>query len=308
MKKLGMFLFSVGILLVSLFIIPSGSFASVFNGHADYTTGAYDYYYFISGGKFPGSTVPNGDNASGGVFRFITDDADWGYATQTWTRDDWFPENAGIAVTLKDNGSIKYDNNGLEDGSYGSYYDDVAAQAAGSENPTAGLYMGYEMSNNFDWIYAGYMDLTDETTFDQIIGYFDGTGYNGGFNPDSPNIRYRMNIWSNEVPDTGTNAGYNMPVNTGSFTGDVFSTDNVSGTFSWSDTGAVRAYSGWTDKETDPIYRIVFTPDEAITLEPGIYWFSHDVAVVPIPPAILLLGSGVLGLIGFGRARFRRED
>ena len=54
----------------------------------------------------------------------MLDDPGWGsYALGTWNKDDWFPENASLAVTLRNAGAIQYDHNGLEDGSYGSYYD-----------------------------------------------------------------------------------------------------------------------------------------------------------------------------------------
>jgi len=85
---------------------------------------------------------------------------------------------------------------------------------------------------------------------------------------------------------------YPMP-STNSFTGDVFSSDSTAGTFSWSDTGVVREYSGWPAGKTDPIYRLVYTLDAPLTLEAGEYFFSHDAIIVPVPAAALL---GLLGL------------
>jgi hypothetical protein len=177
-------------------------------------------------------------------------------------KDDWFSDNAGVGLTLKNGGVIVYDNNGIEDGSYGDYYD-----ATGTHG-THGLYRGYSMPNNFDWIYAGYFKLTGTTTFDQIIGYFDPNGNTSDpvrFNPHSRLIGYRMNIWSNVSGDL-------LPVNTGSFTGDVFTTDSVPGSFSWGDTGVDRVYPSVTGFPED-IYRLTFTLSSPVTLPPGIYWF-----------------------------------
>ncbi|MHB1034823.1 MAG: hypothetical protein ACYC35_11140 [Pirellulales bacterium] len=266
--------------------------AAVFNGAGDNQRDDLGYYYIVTGGKFPTGTTPNGDNASGGTFRFLTDDPAWGYPVDTWKKDDWFADNAGFALTLKNSGAAVYDNNGLEDGSYGDYYN-----ASGSHG-THGLYRGYSMSNNWDWIYAGYFKLTEATTFDTIIGYFDA---NGGaadvypFQPFSAAIQYRMNIWSNVASDL-------LPTNTGSFAGDVFTTDSVPGTFTVTDTGVVRVMP---DGSTDPIYRLTFAPSAPITLQPGEYWFSHDASVVPEPSTFVVWS--LLGLIAGGFGIWRRK-
>jgi hypothetical protein len=194
-----------------------------------------------------------------------------GYPIDGWQKDDWFTDNAGFALTLKNGQSIVYDNNGIEDGTYGDYYD-----ASGSHG-IHGLYRGYSMSNNWDWIYAGYFKITQTTKFDQIIGYFDPNGSSADlapFNPYSPAIRYRMNIWSNVSGDL-------LPVNTGSFTGDVFSTDIIQGSFSWGNTGVDRVYPG-VPGFPENIYRLVFTLKKPITLQPGIYWFSHDASIAMV--------------------------
>ena len=83
-----------------------------------------------------------------------------------------------------------------------------------------------------------------------------------------------------------------------SFTGDVFSSDYVSGTFTWSDTGVARHYSGWEEGVTDPIYRLVYSLDEPLVLSAGEYFFSHDAVIVPVPGAVLLgiLGLGAVGI------------
>lgn len=133
------------------------------------------------------------------------------------------------------------------------------------------------MSNNFDWIYAGYFKLEQPTTINRIIGYFDPNG-NGSdtypFNPDSPAIRYRMNIWSNATGDL-------LPINTGGFSGDVFSSNNVPGNFSWGYTGVDRVYPN-APGFPEGIYRLAYSLNTPITLQPGIYWFSHDASILPM--------------------------
>jgi hypothetical protein len=263
---------------------------SLFDGSADNQIDSRGYYYIVTGGQFPTGTIPNGDNASGGTFRFITDDPSWGYSIDTWHKDDWFPQNASFALTLKNAGSIVYNNNGIEDGTYGDYYNATAQGLPSASTP--GLYRGYSMSNNWDWIYAGYFLIENPTMVDEIIGYFDETA---GFNRDDPLIRYRMNIWSNVDGDL-------LPVNTGSFTGDVFSSDYVAGTFTWDDTGVDRVFGLDRGSETDDIFYLKYVLDNPVTLQPGIYWFSHDAILVPAPGAILLAGLGV-GFVGWLRRR-----
>jgi len=242
-----------------------------FTGAADNERDDLDYYYINTGGKFPTGTIPNGDNASGGTIRYLLDDPGWGsYPLDTWNKDDWFPQNAGFALTLKKGNATLYDNNGLEDGSYGTYYDGQATLPN-----MYGLYRGYSMSNNWDWIYASYFMLTSPTTFDTIIGYFDGDGYYGNFNPRSPSINYRMNIWSSYL-ESGTSY---MPTNTGGFSGDVLTTDCVPGYFMVSATGVDRIKPSGSDWVHDPIWRLVFKATRPVTLPVGVYFFSHDAIV-----------------------------
>jgi hypothetical protein len=236
MKKLMKITVALGVLFLLCFAsIAIGQILNCnkypFNGGPDTMRDDLDYYYIITGGKFPTGTIPNGDNASGGTFRFLTDDPGWGYPIDQWLKDDWFPQNAGFALTLKMGSHTLYDNNGIEDGTYGNYYDGPATAPN-----YYGLYRGYSMSNNWDWIYASYFRLDAPTTFDTMIGYFDGNGDYGNFDPNSPNIDYRMNIWSS-VWESG--ASY-MPANTNGFSGNILATDCMAGQFSVSATGVDR--------------------------------------------------------------------
>jgi hypothetical protein len=267
---------------------------NVFNGQIDNNMDAWGYYAAITGGLFPNGQTYNGDNASGGVLRYIFDDPNhpWagGQTQQAWHRDDWFVETSGLALTMKNNGAIIFDNNGIETSSYPvNFY-------GNSSNPgqlTPGLYCGWEMSNNLDWVYAGYFKLNEDTEVDQIIGYFAET-YQVPIDLSKP-FGFNVNICS-AVPGTGADAGYLMPANTGAFRGDVFSSDYVSGTFTISDTGVDRIYSGAGWSPTDNIYRLTFTLDEPIVLPAGEYFFSHD-AMVPEPAMMALLALGALALL-----------
>jgi len=150
------------------------------------------------------------------------------------------------------------------------------------------------MSNNYDWVYAGYFLITEATVISEITGYFDAYL---GFDPNSPEIAYNMNIWSNLEGDL-------LPA-VNSFAGDVLSSIIISGIFSWGDTGIDRVYGADYDNITDDILYLTFTLDKPITLQPGEYWFSHDASIaanaVPIPAAAWLLGSGLLGLFRLRR-------
>ena len=95
----------------------------VFNGAPDNEIDALGYYYAITGGQFPTGTTPNGSRASGGTFRRIYDDPYWGASIDTWLTDGWFPENAGLALTLYNGATNIYDNNGIDTGTQGTYYE-----------------------------------------------------------------------------------------------------------------------------------------------------------------------------------------
>ena len=84
---------------LSIVLAPATALASsyTFDGAPDNEIDRY--FYAISGGIFPTGTDPNGTRASGGTFARIWDDPAQGAGIDTWTRDGWFEESAGMAVT-----------------------------------------------------------------------------------------------------------------------------------------------------------------------------------------------------------------
>jgi hypothetical protein len=273
-------------------VISSSARANTFNGAADNQIDSHGYYYAVGGGLFPNGQTRNGDNASGGTMRFITDDPNWGYTIDSWQKDDWYPSTSSLALTLSNNNSVVFDNNGIETGNVPANYWNGTVPPS---DPTYGSQTeAYEMSNNYDWIYAGYFHLSQATVVNQITGYFvvqhnpaDPNAFQ--FDPNDPDIRFHANNFS-EV-------GGELPANTGSFQGDVFTSDHTPGTFSWSDTGYDR--TGGSGIASD-IYRLNFTLDTPITLAAGDYYFSHDATIVPLPKAAyaglgLIAGLGLLG-------------
>lgn len=289
--------------IVLMATVPMAA-AAVFNGAGDNQIDALGYYYAITGGKFPNGQTVNGTKTSGGSMAFILDDPDWqswdyNYEIDVWHKDGWFAETAGLALTMKSQGATVFDNFNND---AGNFY--TVPQGQPTED-TPGMYRGYSMSNNFDWIYAGYFKLAEETTIDTIIGYFDPTY---GFDPNSPLIAYRMNIWSNQDVDKGTYIE-KRPVLTGSFDGDIFCTDREAGTFTWGDTGVDRVFGAEHSHLTDDIWYLQFALASPITLPAGEYWFSHDATIIPEPTAILIwsvvfLGFGSVG--GWWRRRGTR--
>jgi uncharacterized protein (TIGR03437 family) len=231
------------------------------------------FYWTVTAGKFPNGQTMNGVSGAGSALAWRQDDAaDWGTTgLRMWAKELGLGASgaamSGVALTLRNGGQIVFDNNGIETGETAGYYDNTGGAVADGDKP--GLLVLYSQSNYTASVFAGYFRLAQTTTFDEITGYFDGNGQSIlPFNPDSPYNRYRMNIWSN--------AAGNVPLETGDFVGDVFSSDQTAGEFSWSETGAARVFS---DGAADKIFRLVYKLNSPITLPSGQYWFAHDLAL-----------------------------
>lgn len=230
------------------------------------------WYLIIGAGKFPNGQTKNAVPGPGAAIVFRHENTGvWGQAGfRQWTfQSPLGPQHAatsGFALTLRNQGAIVYDNNGIEDGTHGGFYDNSSGAVSDSQKP--GLWEWYSMSNDLYAIFAGHFRLTQVTTFDEIVGYFDGNGHPElRFDPNNVYNRFRMNIWSNGAGD--------MPA-VNSVTGDVFTSDTTAGTFQFSATNVRRVFS---DGAGEPIFRMVYRLAQPLTLQPGNYWFSHDCAV-----------------------------
>lgn len=277
---------------------------TTFNGHGEVQDDSHGYYYAVTGSKFVNGQTADG-TANGRTIRFIQDEPAWGRSPSEldqWQKDGFFTDTAGVALTMKNGASTVYDNNGLEDGSFAT--NNYNAQAGGFPTGGHGAPVLYSMSNNFDWIYAGYFKLNAPTTVTSLTGYFvtNASGDTGtvdsGFNPADPAVGYRMNIFSSFA---GTDPNTREVTNTNSFTGDVFTSDLTGGTFSFADTGYDRVGSSGL---VSSIYRLTYTLDVPLTLGAGEYFFSHDVTV-PEPATLSVLGAAGSLLMRRRRARAR---
>jgi uncharacterized protein (TIGR03437 family) len=233
------------------------------------------FYYSLLGGKPVSGQTLNAVSGSNSSLAFQQSDAvTWGLnGFNAWTDNTGlgsiYSSATGEALTLFNGSSIVYDNNGLENGTSGTFYDNTGGPA-NSQKP--GLADLYSMSNYFPLIFAGSFQLSQPTTVTQLVGYFDALGNTTlPFDPSNAYVKYRMNIFST--------APGNLPTeNASPFVGDVFTSDTAAGTFAYTDTGVKMISSVPTD---DPkvIYRLSYTLNTPITLQPGQYWFSHDASV-----------------------------
>lgn len=257
----------MGDLLIAMGVGAAGS-----QGNISAPVEPNGFYLLLGAGKFPNGQAKNAIGVTRSAVAFLHETPEiWGQdGFGQWTHNSHlgqpFAATSGLALTLMSGGAILYDNNGIEDGSHAGYYDNGNGGVPDADKP--GLWEWYSMSNNLNAVFAGYFRLTQWTTFDRIIGYFDGNGNSElPFDPENAYNRFRMNIWSNGAGDFPALAG---------FTGNVLSSDSTPGVFEFSPTQVERVFS---DGFRDRIYRMVYTLETPITLEPGEYWFSHDTAV-----------------------------
>lgn len=237
-------------------------------------------YHSLLGGKaVPGETWNGVSGANSALAYQQSDVATWGTnGLNAWTNNtglgSQYSAVSGLAMTLLNGNAIVYDNNGIENNTYGSFYDNTNG-TANSQKP--GLSDLFSMSNYFPLVFAGHFHLAQAATVTTMIGYFDALGQlNLPFDPNNSCVQYRMNIWSNT---TGP-----LPRTTGGFIGDVFSSDTAGGTFGFADTG-VKLVSNSAADASKPIYRLTYRLASPLTLPAGDYWFSHDASVRPQPAA-----------------------
>lgn len=232
------------------------------------------FYSSLLGGKAVAGQTLNGVSGATSALAFRqSDPLTWGsVGLNAWTDNTGLGSQysiaTGVAMTLRNGTSIVYDNNGIETGTMGTFYNNTNGPAD-SQKP--GLSDLYSMSNYFPLTFAGYFKLAQSTTITELIGYFDTLdNLNLPFDPLNEYVLYRVNIFSNA---TGT-----VPKETGNFTGDVLSSDTAKGTFSFSDTG-VKILSSIPNDIPKPLYRLSYVLASPVTLPAGEYWFSHDASI-----------------------------
>ena len=232
------------------------------------------YHALLGGQAVPGETLNGVSGATSALAYQQSDVTTWGNTgLNAWTNDTGLGTEysvvSGLAMTLLNGKTIVYDNNGIETNTYGSFYSNANGP---SDAQKPGLSELFSMSNYFPLVFAGHLRLAQTTTITTMIGYFDATGVQAlPFDPSNPYVQYRMNIWSNTSGP--------LPMTTGNFTGDVFSSDTTAGTFSFSNTG-VNLISSVAANAPKPIYRLVYQLASPFTLPAGEYWLSHDASVL----------------------------
>jgi uncharacterized protein (TIGR03437 family) len=238
------------------------------------------FYYSLLGGKAVAGQTQNGVSGSTSDLAFQqSDEVTWGtLGYNAWTDDTGLGSQysvvSGLAMTLFNGTTIVYDNNGIESGTEGTFYNNTGG---GADTLKPGLSDLYSMSNYFPLVFSGYFVLAQSTTITQVNAYFDALGSTTlPFNPANPYVKYRMNIWSNT---SGV-----LPDETGNFTGNIFSSDTTAGTFSYSATN-VNMVSSISTNAPKPIYRLSYVLATPLTLPAGQYWFSHDASVRASPAA-----------------------
>ncbi len=256
------------------------------------------FYFALLGGKpVPGQTL----NAAGGTnsslaFRH-SDLVAWGpEGYNAWTKNNGlnstFSGSSGLALTLRSGNTVVFDNNGIEDRSFGGFYDNTNG---GDNALKPGLSNLFSMSNYFNLVFATYVKLTQRTTVTEIDVYFDGDGNADlPFDPYNPYFKYRLNIWSSTSGPA--------PIDTKNFVGNVLSTDSTAGQFTIADTGAVRIFNDPRVRDRnvpDPIFRLSFKPASPISLEAGEYWFSSDASVRPQPASASTASAPTISLAEF---------
>jgi len=265
------------------------------------------FYWTITAGQAQNGLELNGESGASSVLAFRHDDTrQWGQiGLRQWSKDTGlatvFRDVKGIALTLKNGGQIVFDNNGLESGNTRGYYDN---RGGGPDSQKPGLVSMFSNSTRSPLVMAGAFRVTQAMTVTEVIGYFEGPSLLRAypFFPENFFNQFRMNIWSNT---TG-----NLPRETGDFSGDVFSSDRTAGKFGFGTTGVSKVFQNGVSQQ---IYWLRYELERPIVLEPGLYWFSHDVAVPklganPGGAAISVSGEGAVKEVLPGPKQYSMRD
>ena len=170
---------------------------------------------------------------------------------------------SGEAVTFKNGGTTVYDNNGIDAGTAGNFYNNAGG---GADSTKPGLTNLYSMSNYFPLVMSTYMKLSSPVTVTEMIGYFDGNGSRG------TTVRSDESVY--QIPDEHlVECRRTSRPTPGTYAGDVFSTDTTAGTFTVSNTGMTRV-SSTAGAAPDPIWLLSFKPSSPMTIPAGEYWFE----------------------------------
>jgi uncharacterized protein (TIGR03437 family) len=235
-------------------------------------------YWVVTGGKFVNGQFAQtgfpGKNSSL-AFRHNNPTAFGSNGNNAWTQNTGlgisFRDVASLALTLKNGGNIVFDNNGIETGTVGAYYENMPGSAvlfnmSSLTSPTS-------PASTVRGMFSGYFRLQAATTVTQMIGYFEGpVNVSPAFDPANIYNTFHMNLFSNV---TSSDFFSISPKDTGGYTGDVFSSDTSPGAFTFATTGVDRVTP---DGTRIPTYRLVYTLKTPMILPVGEYWFSHDVS------------------------------
>jgi uncharacterized protein (TIGR03437 family) len=256
-------------------IVTVGGVASQASVNAPYQQ--LGFYTTVLGGRAIAGQTLTGAQGTNSVLAFRQNDpVAWGAeGLNAWSKNTGITAAAisGEAFTLKNGATVLFDNNGIEDQSFASFYNNGGG---GADSAKPGLTTTFSMSNYFPLVFATDIKFSGPTTITEMIGYFDCNGdANLPFDNQNPYIQYRMNIWS--AASTGS-----VPKETGNFVGDAFTSTTVPGTFTISTTSVNRVSSS-TASLPDAICRLDYKPTTPITLATGEYWFSHDASIRTTP-------------------------
>lgn len=271
-------------LLFAGLAVAGTAFGQAFNGTSENYLPTF--FYAATADQFVNGATLDGDT---GALYYTHDDAPFwnGFSgapggPNVWTKEVGFGSGvSGLAFDLSIGGTTVFSNNSIAEGDPNGNYLNGGANARGA----------YSMENNFDFVYAGYFALEQDTRFDSLsMFYYTGDPFNTGIGWDPSFLTgWTWSIWS-----VDQNGG---PVNTGGFTGDVLSSDLLNAQIMLGDFSVSQsATNGINALNFD------FIPGASAQLGAGEYYltFSPRVAAPPVVPEAStygILGAVFLGLL-----------